>query len=275
MERTNDNQGGSIESRDVAGLVLFNRSAHFAYVYKKTEKLVAAVYMVTSLMPEGEPLRARIRENALSLMSVTIDWNTVTASERKSLLKEYQALSLEIVSLASIARHAGLVSDMNFEVLKREFENLMFAAERDEHGRGAGDSIVLDPSFFDAGKSAGQAPQAQAPSASASVRNDVLYTQPSINKGHDASSAERKTEYLSPVSKDIAPKPRKAIESKDDRQAIIMRLLSKKGGLSVKDFVGAIKGVSEKTIQRELLSMVAAGTLKKEGERRWSTYSLA
>jgi hypothetical protein len=273
MERTDNNQDRSPEHRDLSSLVLFNRSSHFAYVYKKTEKLVAAVYMITSLITDSEPLKARIRENALSLMSVTIDWNTVTASERKSLLKEYQALSLEIVSLASIARHSGLISDMNFEVIKREFENLMFAAEKDENGKGGEGSIVLDPSFFDAGKT----------DATKSSRQDVLY------KGHDLKT-DRANEYLPPVSqvqaqvqaqpqKDSAHVPAKPVlrnvDSKDDRQAIIVKLLSKKGGLSVKDFIGAIKGVSEKTIQRELLAMVASGVLKKEGERRWSTYSLS
>jgi len=32
--------------------------------------------------------------------------------------------------------------------------------------------------------------------------------------------------------------------------------------------------VSEKTIQRELQALVATGAVKKEGERRWTRYSL-
>jgi hypothetical protein len=42
----------------------------------------------------------------------------------------------------------------------------------------------------------------------------------------------------------------------------------------MKDFVKVIPECSEKTIQRELLDLVGKGVLKKEGERRWSTYSL-
>ena len=61
MERTGKNIGD---------LVLFNRSAHFAFVYQKTEKLVSAVYLVTNLISDNEPLKTRIRENALALMSV-------------------------------------------------------------------------------------------------------------------------------------------------------------------------------------------------------------
>ena len=82
------------------------------------------------------------------------------------------------------------------------------------------------------------------------------------------SRTKGKTEYLPKV-------PARAFGVKDDRKVIITRLLSKKGGLNIKDFSQAIRGCSEKTIQRELLAMVASGVLKKEGERRWSTYSLA
>jgi len=42
----------------------------------------------------------------------------------------------------------------------------------------------------------------------------------------------------------------------------------------VKDFAKVITDISEKTIQRELLDLVQRGVIKKEGERRWSRYSL-
>ncbi len=35
-----------------------------------------------------------------------------------------------------------------------------------------------------------------------------------------------------------------------------------------------IDDCGEKTIQRELVSMMKEGSIKKEGERRWSQYSL-
>jgi hypothetical protein len=266
MERTDKNIGD---------LVLFNRSAHFAYVYKKTEKLVAAIYLVTNLIADTEPLKARIRENALSIMSVVVDWNTVTASERKALLKEYQALALEIVSYASVARAAGMISDMNFQILEKEFEALMFAAERDEH-------VVLDASFFDASRPVMQA-SAQVPPTSASAPAAPAQSalpsqsasQPAAQALAQRAAEQASRDVLYNAHKGHESRAPKAADSKDDRQAAIIKLLSKKGGLSVKDFVGAVKGVSEKTIQRELLSMVASGILKKEGERRWSTYSLA
>ncbi len=61
---------------------------------------------------------------------------------------------------------------------------------------------------------------------------------------------------------------------RDDRRKIILALIKQKPSLTVKDIAKSIPNVSEKTIQRELLAMVAEGILSKRGERRWSTYSL-
>jgi len=50
--------------------------------------------------------------------------------------------------------------------------------------------------------------------------------------------------------------------------------LKNQSNLTIKDFSKVITDCSEKTIQRELLDMVEKGIIKKEGERRWSKYSL-
>jgi len=63
-------------------------------------------------------------------------------------------------------------------------------------------------------------------------------------------------------------------EKKSQRQDVILGALKDRPNLTIKDFSKVIKGVSEKTIQRELLDLVDRGLVKKEGERRWSRYSL-
>ena len=63
-------------------------------------------------------------------------------------------------------------------------------------------------------------------------------------------------------------------EKKSERQELIITALKGQSNLTIKDFSRIIKDCSEKTIQRELLAMVDNGLIKKEGERRWSRYSL-
>lgn len=277
--------GSGGTEKKLGSLMVFNQNHHFAYIYKKTEKLVTAIYMITNFIKDNEPLKWGIREKALALLSLNMSFNTVSLSDRKDLLKQYQAFSVEIVSLSSIAHHSGLISQMNFEVLKREFDSLVHVIEKDENKKANEETVILNPGFFDAprDKRESEASAIVSPATFAAPEpresSDVLY------KGHERAAAlqpapapivapaERKIERL--VIKDI---PQKAVpkgDSKEDRQSAIVRILSKKGGLSIKDFAASIKGVSEKTIQRELLAMVASGVLKKEGERRWSTYSLA
>ena len=264
-EKVPEKKGG-----DLAYLSVFNNNRHFAFVYKKTEKLVTALYMITNYIHDEEPLKWHIRERALELMSLNISFNTVSLSERKGLLKEYQAFSVEITSLASIAYHSGLISEMNWVVLKREFENLVETIERGENKHANEETIIINPSFFDATLPAPEVPRAIAESTGPASSSAVLY------KGHAQSVAApaRNMSFMNrkPENKVKKDNPRPVAEKKEDRKDVILSVLSKKDGLSVKDFVDALKDVSEKTIQRELLAMVASGTIRKEGERRWSRY---
>jgi hypothetical protein len=46
------------------------------------------------------------------------------------------------------------------------------------------------------------------------------------------------------------------------------------GQSTIKDISGKLPDLSEKTIQREITFMINQGYLIKQGERRWSRYSL-
>ncbi len=60
-----------------------------------------------------------------------------------------------------------------------------------------------------------------------------------------------------------------------DRRAAILSVIQNKKKVSIKDISTLIRTVSEKTIQRELTALITEGIVRKEGERRWSTYSLS
>lgn len=60
-----------------------------------------------------------------------------------------------------------------------------------------------------------------------------------------------------------------------DRADRIKTVLEAKPQATIKDIAKVITDVSEKTIQRELNSLIAKGQVIREGERRWSKYSVA
>jgi len=60
-----------------------------------------------------------------------------------------------------------------------------------------------------------------------------------------------------------------------DRSSRIKTVLEAKPEATIKDLTDIITDVSAKTIQRDLNAMIESGEVIRQGERRWSKYSLA
>ena len=65
---------------------------------------------------------------------------------------------------------------------------------------------------------------------------------------------------------------KKDITDQKDRPALILDVVRKGNGVSIKDISSVVIGCSEKTVQRELVGLIERGLVKKVGERRWSLY---
>lgn len=86
---------------------------------------------------------------------------------------------------------------------------------------------------------------------------------------------------LSSIAKKALPREQHRTQSSavpkghiKDRSEAILSVIRDKGAASIKDISTLIRNVSEKTIQRELLTLIVSGKVRKQGERRWSTYLL-
>ena len=78
-----------------------------------------------------------------------------------------------------------------------------------------------------------------------------------------------------PKKKEVPKRKSPAVVKRHSgRRTTILDLLKRQKKVSVRNVADVITGVSEKTLQRELLALVQEGIVVKEGERRWSTYSL-
>ncbi len=192
-------------------------------ISKKTEKISSAIYLVTGFFDDKEPLKWRLRTLSTDLISERI--------------KDKSSTVMEILSLFSIAKTAGLVSEMNYNILIRELSKLEHEAKK-----------PLELMF----------PREM-------VTDDRALPEP------------RKDEFIKDKTDGKSSlKEFGAISvKKNSRQNIIITILKRKKEIMIKDVSPLISGCSEKTIQRELLAMVQAGILRKVGEKRWSRYSLA
>jgi len=263
MENQKDLQGNNQDNqKQIAGMTVFDSRAHFAFVQKKTEKLVAAIYVVSNFIKDNEPLKWSIREKALELLELATLLNFVSLDERRAILRNHQSVASEIISLSGVAKAGGLFSEMNHDVIKREFETLLRTIDESEKKQ---ETSVFAPDFFETKSllerpSSGDVSYGEKPSSMSFTNNRK------IQKDKINTNQPRKIVNQAPVEQNIKDK---------DRKSLIIDMLKKKGGLGIKDFVGVISGVSAKTIQRELLSLVAEGHIRKEGDRRWSRYFIA
>lgn len=233
----------------------FAKDRSFVFVYKKTEKLATALYMVTNLFNDTEPMKWRLRAKVSELLSFIIGFKDVLESREYEFSNEVKTKVLEIVSLLEVVSQSGLVSPMNFSILKTEFMNLIGGLIPLKKQTEERDRFSLPKTFFDVAQSTHTPIQVP--------RAGGVDTQ---HKGQDfIKDNNLPSETVSEIPS----------FKKTNRQSIIINLLKKKKDLTIKDIAQVIRDCSEKTIQRELIALIDAGVLKKTGERRWSRYSLA
>lgn len=58
----------------------------------------------------------------------------------------------------------------------------------------------------------------------------------------------------------------------NNRKGQVLEMIKEHGSLGIKDITKTITDCSEKTVQRLLNTLIKEGFIRKEGERRWSTY---
>lgn len=242
---TNENKV-LLSDKKAHNLAISQASGQGEFFHKKTQKIVTAIYLVTNFLSEDNPLRRSLRQSSMELLSLIGSIIFSTHPDPKKAGSEIRFHSNQIVSALSIAVYSGYISEMNYKILEREFEmylnesSPLFTALNDNFKLPDFGSIVADTQD----KKQGQ-------------KNDFK----NKDKGQNVPIAN--TNKGGPV-----------YIRKKSRKDTIIAVLQKKDSATIKDISEVISNCSEKTIQRELLSLVKDGILKKSGERRWSTYSL-
>lgn len=227
------------------------KNEHHTFAVQKTEKLASALYMVTGFIPGDDPLRTRLRSCALDLVSTCVDPDKARDSRYQD---GFSSRCLEIGTILKLAERAGFISSMNAHILCDEYAELA-SFVTNHHDKVFGNmSIHVQEEKVLISDNYGPKPA----SASQGTRTQQNYT--SSNPVRDTNTT-----------------PKKTVNSKrhSNRRDAILKLFNKKDKISIKDAVAAVEGCSDKTVQRELLSLVEEGVLLKEGERRWSTYRKA
>lgn len=276
-------------------------------IARKSERLVTALYLVTDLISDTEPIKHGMRKNAVALLSSMNALAQLDVKDRIAELKISLKAVTEILSLLHVAVTTGIVSHMNGELLMNGFRSLQSVLEKKQ-------PILTKEQLYIEGEESLLADNHFA-SAVTSTSYDVLTpltlarlhsseeehrrTQESLaseriiskleqtNKGQNMSDkVESRKEQIqkdnsslhSALIKHATPIERTLASSfqmrKLSRREQILALFVKGVDVSIKDIAVKIKGCSEKTIQRELNALLYDNVIERIGEKRWSRYIL-
>jgi DNA-binding transcriptional ArsR family regulator len=215
---------------------IFEKDIRRVYIYKKVERLAKALILISPAFKDAHTLKARVERLSVELIDASL---LTPLAARDALSKELLALS----SVLSMARTAGLLSTMNAELIAREAHLLLKEV-----------AVYEEPKLsFD-----------ETPSLAVLLRDSVeprQKNQPKVNAGTVNVREENKGQNG-------------VVKDRGGRREAILSVLEGKGPSFIKDISTVIRDVSEKTIQRELQNLVLEGVITREGERRWTTYSL-
>lgn len=220
---------------------IFEKDIRRVYIYKKAERLAKAIHLVAPAFHNSPALRNRVDAIAVDLVDAA---TLAPIAAREAMSRELLALS----SVLAIARAGGLLSAMNADLIAREAHQLLEEIATYEEPRLFLEDAPTLAGIFKAttGSTAHTTPR------TAPVPRETLRPLVKDTKGHISDNG-------------VA----------SDRRTAILDVLKSKGPVHIKDISTVIRDVSEKTIQRELALLVAERRVKREGDRRWTTYALA
>lgn len=92
----------------------------------KNQKLAQALYAVTSFCPESEPLKTKLRDQAINLTTILNRLKTdEVAVYQLSFLNQISTNIQLILDLCDLAQAGNVLSSMNVSIIKQEYELLL------------------------------------------------------------------------------------------------------------------------------------------------------
>src|ERR1035437_9903487 len=68
-------------AKDIDHISFFEKDSYFIFVYKKTEKLATALYMVTNLFSDSEPMKWTLRKKVSEMLSFILGYKNSVSGQ--------------------------------------------------------------------------------------------------------------------------------------------------------------------------------------------------
>ncbi len=240
------------------------------------ESISKAIYLVTDVFDDSEPLKLSLRRVAVSVLE-----NSDNKYIKEGLLK--------LISLIDISKSSGLISENNSNIMIKVVNDYIEKVNTDiikENETINRDLDVNDILSREGDRYIDSNEVNNIDKADDNTNNTVSEYIPKLIKADtnivkDSSKSQGITGNTSNTSSITIHNNTQNIKTINNismdigtRRRRILEIVKSRGSATINEFTDSIKGCSSKTIQRELTSLVLSGTLKKTGERRWSKYSM-
>lgn len=221
-----------------------NQSAGRAY--RRAERIVAALYLVTNHIDPTEPIRVSVRSKALDMLDSILALRDEMRSIDSAYLKNSRALIRHLISLVRVLAVSGFLSIQNTNAVIDGLDEL-------------GNFLSVS--------------QSSPLSENVSISHEDLLD---VERDHikdikDIRPVKDRTIVKDVINMSVTPAGSSELSV---REQGIVGILRSGGELGIRDISSNLPEYSEKMIQRDLVRLVAAGRVKKTGLKRWSRYSI-
>lgn len=223
---------------------LLHNDNYYRQIFKKTEKIISTVFYILNNIDSNKKSETHI-SNIASKAHLAHEHAIRSLEARPSsateVLEQFAQALIGLDSSCRVTAATGTIPASALTVVVNEIDVVL---------RGLSSYISTDSSII-------------------STSVEPAPTRPSKSRGASSGTSES---AHTPVQ--AARREAVSATPSSDRRDRIKTIIEAKGEATIKDISEIITDCSEKTIQRELNAMIAENIVKRQGERRWSTYLL-
>lgn len=226
-----------------------HNESYYQHIFKKTEKIISVVFYILNnieVEKRSETHTSNLASKAHFAHENALRTLEVKPANAREVLEQFAQSLIGLESTFRVVSSAGVVSPEVLAVVSGEIGGVL-----------RGLNQYINPAEAFPGNLFGGIAEAPGARRGAAV---------SENQSARRASASRESGTAATLS---------VVPQGNDRRVRIATILGAKGEATIKDISEIITDVSEKTIQRELNAMIDENVVKRQGERRWSKYSLS
>ncbi len=240
------------KNNSVAVKRLSSNNEYYSNVFKKTERTISVVFYILSYIEKTDQSEFHIKvinDRALKVHETALATLALYEYEAREKIFPFEHALVALEGSFRIANAARVINDDVLALLLSELD----LVQRYLRNHFAMQFPLSLREFY---------PDSQTKST------------PKVTKTEASSPARRERRGQIPAG-DISSDAHMVYSQLVDRSTRIKTVLEAIPEATIKDIAEVITDVSEKTIQRELNSLIEKGQVLRQGERRWSKYSLA